>query len=130
MKMVIAGIVLAVGLIVVLALSLLRRYVFRGWQSWPTVAATVEAAEVHSFRGDYFVQIGYSYAANGSFNTGWDERSFSGKAEAEDYAANIRARKVVIRFNPRNPERSRIDQEPAVALVDVARFFLVYRSVV
>jgi hypothetical protein len=44
-KNVIAGIVLAAGLIVVLAVSLRRRYIFRGWQSWPTAEATVEAAE-------------------------------------------------------------------------------------
>ena len=112
MKNIIAGIVLAAGLIVVLAVSLRRRYIFRGWHSWPTAEATAEAAEVHSERGCYFVDIGYSYAVNGSFETGWDARSFSGQAEAEDYAASIRAQKVVIRFNPKNPERSRIDQEP------------------
>ena len=112
MKIVIAGIVLAAALIVVLANSLRRRYMFRGWQSWPTAKGTVEAAEVGSIRGDYFVNIGYSYAVRGSFKTGWDARTFSGEAEAEDYAASIRGQKVVIRFNPKNPERSRIDRQP------------------
>jgi uncharacterized protein DUF3592 len=111
-KNLLPGIVLDAGLIVVLAVALRRRYIFRGWQSWPTAEAMVEAAEVRSERGCYFVDIGYSYAVNGSFKTGWDARSFSGQAEAEDYAASIRAQKVVIRFSPKNPECSRIDQEP------------------
>lgn len=58
------------------------------------------------------LNIGYSYAVNGSFRTGWDAQSFLGDAEAEDFAANIRKQKTVIRFNPTNPERSRIDPEP------------------
>ena len=115
MKNVIGGIALAAVVIFFLALLLRRRCTFRGSQSWPTAQATVEAAEVRSFRGDYFVNIGYSYAVNGSFKTGWDERSFSGETEAEDYAASIRGQKVVVRFNPKNPERSRIDEE-AVSL--------------
>jgi hypothetical protein len=110
-KNVIALIMLALVVIVILAESLRRRYMISGWQSWPTVQATVEAAEVRSFKGDYFVNIGYSYAVNGSFKTGWDERSFSGETEVEDYAASIRGQKEIIRFNPKNPDRSRIDGE-------------------
>lgn len=54
---------LAAGLIYVLATLLRRWYMFRGWQQWPIAEATVEAAEVHPFRGNYFVNIGYSYPA-------------------------------------------------------------------
>jgi hypothetical protein len=112
-KIVLAGIIFAAALTSVLAASLRRRYVLRGWHSWPTAEATVETAEVRVYRGTYFVNIGYSYAANGSFTTGWEERMFSSReAEAEAYAASIRGQKVVIRFNPKNPERSRIDQAP------------------
>jgi len=114
-NLIIGGIVLAAALIVVLADSLRRRYIFRGWQSWPTAQATVEAAEVRSVKGDYFVNIGYSYAVSGAFKTGWDARGFPGEAEAEDYAASIRGQKVVIRFNPKNPERSRIDAPVSVS---------------
>jgi hypothetical protein len=113
-KNLIGLIVLAAGLIVVLAVSLRRSYIFRGWQSWPTAEATVETAEVRVYRGTYSVSIGYSYAVDGSYTTGWEERMFSSReAEAEAYAATIRGQKVLIRFNPKNPERSRIDQTSA-----------------
>ena len=112
MKNVIAGIVLAAALIVALAYWLRRRHICRGWQSWPTAQATVEAAEVRALKGNFFVEIGYSYAVNGSYKTGWHAMSCSGQAEAEDYAASIRGQKVIIRFNPNNPECSRLDQEP------------------
>jgi hypothetical protein len=72
----VAGIVIAAALIVVLADSFRRRYIFRGWHSWPIAEATVEAAEVRAYRGDYFVDIGYSYAVNSSFMTEWDARVF------------------------------------------------------
>jgi hypothetical protein len=62
------------------------------------------------YRGTYFVDIGYSYAVNGSYTGGREERMFSHEPEAEAYAASIRGQKVIIRFNPKNPERSRIDQ--------------------
>ena len=112
-KIALAGIIFAAGLTYVLAISLRRRNIFRGWHSWPIAEGTVETAELRVYRGTYSVSIGYSYAVNGSYTTGWDERSFSGETEAEDYAASIRGQKVVIRFNPKNPERSRIDQATA-----------------
>jgi hypothetical protein len=97
----------------VLAASLRRWYIFRGWHSWPSAEATVESAEVRVDRGTYFVDIGYSYVVNGSYSSGWEQRTFSWReAEADAYAASIRGQKVVIRFNPRNPKRSRIDQAP------------------
>jgi hypothetical protein len=112
-KIAFAGIIFAAGLTYILVVSLRRRYTFRGWHSWPIAEATVETAEVRLYRGTYSVRIGYSYAVNGSYTTGWDERMFSSRgSEAEAYAATIRAQKVVIRFNPKNPERSRIDQAP------------------
>ena len=112
-KIVLAGIIFATALTFVLAASLRRRYVLRGWHSWPTAEATVETAEVRAYRGTYVVNIEYSYAVNGSFTTGWEERMFSSReAEATAYAASIRGQKLVIRFNPKNPERSRIDHEP------------------
>jgi hypothetical protein len=108
-----AGIIFAAGLTYVLVVSLRRRYMFRGWHSWPIAEATVETAGVRVYRGTYSVSIGYSYAVNGSYTTGWEEKMFSSReAEAEAYAASIRGQKVVIRFNPKNPERSRIDQSP------------------
>ena len=112
-KIAVAGIIFAAGLTYVLAVSLRPRYVFRGWHSWPIAEATVETAEVRVYRGTYSVNIGYSYAVNGSYTTGWEERMFSSReAEAEAYAASIRGQKVVVRFNPRNPKRSRIDEPP------------------
>jgi hypothetical protein len=112
-KIALAGIIFAAGLTDVLAVSLHRRYIFRGWHSWPIAEATVETAEVRVYRGTYSVSIGYSYVVNGSYMTGWEEKMFSSReAEAEAYVANIRGQKVVIRFNPKDPERSRIDQAP------------------
>lgn len=65
------------------------------------------------YRGTYSVNVGYSYAVNGSYTTGWEEKMFSShQAEAEAYAANVRGQKAVVRFNPKNPERSCIDQAP------------------
>jgi len=116
-KIALAGIIFATGLTYLLAVSLRRLYILRGWHSWPTAEVTVETAEVRVYRGICSVRIGYSYAVNGSYTTGWDERMFSSReAEAEAYAASIRGQKVVIRFNPKNPQRSRIDQ----ALVSVS----------
>ena len=110
-KIAFAGMIFAAGLTYVLAVSLRRRYKFRGWNSWPVAEATVETADVRVYRGTYSVSIGYSYAVNGSYTTAWEERMFSSReAEAEAYAASIRGQKVVIRFNPKNPECSRIDQ--------------------
>ena len=57
----------------VLAASLRRWYIFRGWHSWPSAEATVETAEA------YFVDIGYSYAVNGSYTSGWEQRTFSSR---------------------------------------------------
>jgi hypothetical protein len=112
-KIAFAGIIFAAGLTYVLAISLRRKYIFRGWRSWPIAEATIETAEVRVYRGTYYVSIGYSYAVNGSYTTGWEERMFSSReTEAEAYAASIRGQKAVIRFNPKNPERSRIDQAP------------------
>jgi hypothetical protein len=113
MKIALAGIIFAAGLAYGLSVSLRRRYIFRGWHSWPITEATVETAEVHAFRGTYSVNIGYSFEVNGSYMTGWEEKMFSSReTEAEAYAVSIRGQKVVIRFNPKNPARSRIDQAP------------------
>jgi hypothetical protein len=110
-KTALAGMIFAAGLTYVLAVSLRRRYKFRGWHSWPIAEATVETADVRVYRGTYSVSIGYSYAVNGSYTAAWEERMFSAReAEAEAYAASIRGQKVVIRLNPKNPECSRIDQ--------------------
>jgi uncharacterized protein DUF3592 len=112
-KIVFAGIVFAAGLTYVLAVSLRRRYLSRGWHSWPIAEATVESAEVRVYRGTYSVNIGYSYAINGTYTTGWEERMFSSReSEAEAYAAGIRGQKVIVRLNPKNPERSHIDRAP------------------
>jgi len=112
-KIALAGIIFAAGLTYVLTVSLHRRNIFRGWHSWPSAEATVETAEVRVYRGTYSVNIGYSYAVNGSYTTGWEERMFSShEGEAEAYAASIRGQKVVVRFDPKNPKRSRIDQPP------------------
>jgi hypothetical protein len=111
-KNVIGAVVLATTLIIALIVALRRWYEFRGWYTWPTAEATVEAADVRSFKGNYFVDIGYSYAVNSSFVSGCDERSFSSEADASAYADGIRGRRVVIRFNPKNLERSRIDDCP------------------
>jgi hypothetical protein len=112
-KIAIAVAVFAAGLTYLLAALLRDWYLFRGWRSWPAVEAKVESAEVRVDRGSYSVNIGYSYAVNGCYTTGWEERMFSSReAEAGAYAAAIRGQKVVIRFSPANPERSRIDQAP------------------
>lgn len=111
LKIAFAGVIFAAALTYVLAATLRRRYIFRGWHEWPIAEATVETAEVGVYHGSYFVDIGYSYAVNGSYYGGWEERMFSShEAEAEAYASSIRGQKIVIRFNPENPERSRIDQ--------------------
>jgi hypothetical protein len=53
------------------------------------------------------------FAVNGSYATGWEEKMFSSReAEAEAFAASVRGQKAVIRFNPKNPGRSRIDRVP------------------
>ena len=110
-KLVLASIIFAVGLAYFLAVSLRRQYISRGWRSWPTAEATVETAEVRVYRGTYSVNIGYSYAVDGSYTTGWEEKTFSSRGtEAEAYAARIQGQKLVIRFNPECPQRSRIDQ--------------------
>ena len=112
-KIALAGIIFAAGLTYVLVVSLRRRCVFRGWQSWPSAEATVETAEVRVYRGTYFVTVGYLFAVNGSYATGWEEKMFSSReAEAEAFAASVRGQKAVIRFNPKNPGRSRIDRVP------------------
>lgn len=108
-KIALAGIIFAAAPTYALASLLRRWYTFRGSEQWPIAEATVEAAEVHSFKGNYFVKIGYSYQLNSSFMTGWGERSFSGEDEADTFATSIRGQKVTIRFNPKYPERSRID---------------------
>lgn len=41
-KIALAGMIFAAGLTYVLAVSLRRRYKFRGWNSWPVAEATVE----------------------------------------------------------------------------------------
>jgi hypothetical protein len=110
-KIAVAGVVFGATLIIFLVLALRDRYLSLGWKSWPTAEATVEDAKVRAFKGGYWVDIGYSFSVDNSFVTGWDQRNTSGQAEAEAYAANIRGQKVVIRFNPKNPERSRIDDD-------------------
>ena len=113
-KIALTGIIFAAGLTYVLAVSLRERYTFRGWHSWPSAEATVETAQVRFYRGTYSVNLAYSYAVDGSYRTGSEERMFSSReAEAEAYAARIRGQRVVIRFNPKNPERSRIDKASA-----------------
>ena len=112
-KIALAGIIFAAGLTYVVVVSLRPRNVFGGWHSWPIAEATVESAEVHVYRGTYLVTVGYSFAVNGSYTTGWEEKMFSSReAEAEAFAASIRGQKAVIRFNPKNPDRSRIDRVP------------------
>jgi len=110
-KIALAGAIFAAGLAYLLAALLRDWYAFRRWRSWPIAEATVETAEVRVHRGTYSVSIGYSYAVNGSYTAASEERMFSSReAEADAYAASMRGQKVVVRFNPKNPERSRIDQ--------------------
>ncbi|HEY6969038.1 MAG TPA: DUF3592 domain-containing protein [Candidatus Angelobacter sp.] len=77
-------------------------------RNWPIVAGTVEQTSAKYFNECYFAEIFYSYEVNSEFYSG--QYTFPESRSSSDGALKLaapwRKRKIFVRYNPADPQKS------------------------
>ena len=73
---------------------------------WPVAEAKLDFSEVAKARRKYVVRLRYSYFVAGSLYGGTWYRHCGTEAEVEHLLASLRELLVLVRYDPRRPERS------------------------
>jgi Protein of unknown function (DUF3592) len=89
-----------------------------GWSSTP---GTVWSCNVGpKRRRRYLATVTYNYYA-GEYRSGTYVHEFKSKAEADEFARSMQGRGLLIRYDPRSPEISVLDESMARQLVPAMR---------
>jgi hypothetical protein len=95
---------------------LFRSAKFRGSATWPTTQGTIEASNVREVRTRsghcYLAEMSYSYLIDNEYYSGGFTREFESESEAWDYANEARTKNVVVKFNSKKPDCSRVEKAP------------------
>lgn len=90
----------------------------RASQSWPSVLGSVEFTSVLANEGrskllyPHVLHIAYSYVAAGDRYSGFYEQRCRREPDADALAGTLKTRGVMVRYNPRRPEKSLAEVTP------------------
>ena len=77
--------------------------------AWPVAEAKLDSGEIRRSRSRYVLRLRYSYFANGSLYGGTWFKHFRSRAEADRLWESLNGLLVLVRYDPRRPERSWFD---------------------
>lgn len=104
-------------LLVIAALGLLLRWrIGSRSRSWPEVEATVETHsrewKIDRHPPCWEAAIGFSYRVHGEYYAGYFCQGFGREEQADEFLASLpKGTKVVVRYDPKRPELSVLDDE-------------------
>jgi hypothetical protein len=116
------GIALLVCLLISAGAAISRFATKRASQSWPSVLGSVEFTSVLDNQGrskllyPHMLHIAYSYVAAGERYSGFYEQKFRRESDADALARRLKASGLMVRYNPRVPDKSLGEVMPGTVL--------------
>jgi len=93
-------------------------------ESWPTVEGLIVGGNVQRIpkSSRYLATLSYSYFAGG-YEAGTYLRVFKREPEADDFVRQLRDRRVLVKYNERNPRKSVVENRTIDQLVALSPRF-------
>jgi hypothetical protein len=104
------AIALVVGLAVAGVQNWRKRRLEEAAENWPAVEATIQYTDVKGITDstDFEAVLTYSYFA-GKYRSGKYSAQFASEDDANSFAAQVKDKKVQIRYNPARPDKSLLE---------------------